>query len=358
MSTENPKETDKIEQKDPTDLKQDPKDIPIVNKIGEFGNVIGNVTEWDTTSLVEHATVIITARRRSGKSFALQRIMADNFKRYDECYIFSKTINLVPKSEYSFIPAENKFDHLDEQKIRDILNKQGAILSFNQDRSKKEQIRSNVCIILDDIITDANFRKQNNIVSELFVQGRHSMITIFVLVQTFGGREGIPPVLRKNADLIITFFQHSFDDRESMCRQFLSLVDRKIGMEYLRQVTNEEHTACVIDVNNTSARVYEDYIFRYKAPSRKIPKFMIGSNEKRLKETIVVDKSAHTKDQRIKTSKAKNTTRVRNKKIGFKPAFRKVSKKVQFNNKIKIRTFDNTDFTRTSINILDENYAL
>ena len=244
-------------------------------------DLIKNIQVFDPTKMCDHATVISTARRRSGKTFSLKRIIAANRKKYDEIYVFSGTIDMpVNKKEFDFIPTENMYNHLDEEVIREILNKQLEMLEFNDARPKKQHIRSNVCIILDDILTDATFRKTNNIVSELFVQGRHSHISLFVLVQSFSGREGIPPLLRKNADYIITFYQHNVNDQKAMAEQFLSIVDVKIGTGYLKAITNEAHTACIIDVNNTSARTYEDYVYKYKAPE-KCKDFFIGGNKDR-----------------------------------------------------------------------------
>lgn len=244
--------------------------------------VPADIEEWNTKTLVDYATVICTARRRSGKSFAIQRILSDNRKKYDEIYIFSKTIDIVPESEYAFIPTENKYNFLDEDKIKQLLEKQNNILNYNKSRPPKEHIKNHICIILDDILTDATFRKPNNVVSELFVQGRHSKISLFVLVQSFSGREGIPPVLRKNADYIMTFYQHNVNDIKSMAEQYLSIVDTKLGMEYLKRITNQAHTMCVIDVNNVSARSYGEYLYKYKAPDKKLPKFMIGDEDKKL----------------------------------------------------------------------------
>jgi len=266
-------------------------------------NIISRVQEWDPSTMVEHATVICTARRRSGKSFATKRILEANKKRFDEIYIFSGTIDMpVNRKEYDFIPTENMYNHLDEEVIRKILNRQIEMLEFNDQRKKKDQIRSNICIILDDILTDSTFRKANNIVSELFVQGRHSHITLLVLVQSFSGREGVPPILRKNSDYIISFFQHNVNDRKSLAEQFLSVVDTKLGMEYLRAITNEAHTAAVIDVNNTSARTYEDYIFKYKAPE-KVKPFFIGQKKKKGTTFIKVPKEEKLKKPKLTKSK-------------------------------------------------------
>lgn len=149
------------------------------------------ITDWDPKTLIDYATVIVTARRRSGKSFLVKNVIAKNKDKYDEIYIFSATIDKPANAkDFFFIPVQNRFTKLDEEKIRSLLDKQNEILQFNESRKKNEQIKSHICIILDDILTDATFRKPNNIVSELFVQGRHSMITCFTIVQSFSGREG------------------------------------------------------------------------------------------------------------------------------------------------------------------------
>ena len=263
-------------------------------KIGDTDLKLEEIHEWNPKTLVDYATVIVTARRRSGKSFLVKNVIALNKDRYDEIYIFSATIDKpLNAADYFFIPPQNRYTKLDEQKIQSILDKQNDILLYNEHRKKKDQIKSHICIILDDILTDTTFRKQNGVVSELFVQGRHSMITCFTIVQSFSGREGVHPTLRKNSDLIISFFQHNINDRKSMAEQFLSLIDTKVGMEYLRRITNEKHTACVIDVNNVSARRYNEYVYKYKAPDKKLPNFMIGQEEKRLREqknTILISK--------------------------------------------------------------------
>lgn len=302
------------------------------------------INEWDPTTLVDYATVIVTARRRSGKTVFAKNVIAKNRKRYDEIYIFSSTIDKPANAaEYSFIPAQNRFTFLDEDKVRQILQKQDEILNFNATRPKGEQVKSHVCIILDDILTDPKFRRPNNVVDELFVQGRHSYITCFVLAQTFSGREGVGPILRKNADLIVSFFQHNINDRKAMAEQFLSLENAKVGAEYLRQITNVKHTACVIDVNNVGARTYTDYVFKYLAPNKKLPKFMIGDSKKRIRE-----------EKRSIITSNKSMSRKRE-TVPIKTAPTKKSKQGKVKCNFVIRTADMIDHSRSSINC-DEGY--
>ena len=149
---------------------------------------------------------------------------------------------------------------------------------------------------MDDVLTDAIFRKHNNVVSELFVQGRHIHTSLWVLVQSFSGKEGIPPILRKNADYIMFFYIHNINDRKSMAEQFLSMNgDTKGGMAFSNSVTDREYQMCVIDVNNTSARKYSDYVYKYSAPDKKLPKFTI---QKKVGKNLLNDKLIALKDSK------------------------------------------------------------
>lgn len=119
-----------------------------------------------------------------------------------------------------------------------------------------------------------------------------------------------------------------------MAEQFLSLKDTKTGAEILRSITNESHTACIVDVNNVSARKYSEYIYKYKAPNKPLPDFMIGEDQKRIREDIKVQKSDKTKTNKVK---------VENK-------VSKVSKVSKENKVNKIRLYEDINFDLSGIN--------
>jgi hypothetical protein len=275
----------------------------VVFKMEETPGDYANITEFDPKNIVDHATIICTARRRSGKSFSIQRFLYENRKRYDEIYFFSNTADVIPESEYFFIPKENRYSTLDEGVIRDLMEKQANILDYNKHVKKdKEKIKNNIVIILDDILTDSTFNnnRRENIVTKLFVEGRHICIGLYILVQSFSGREGVPPVLRKNADLIVSFYQHNINDRKNIAEQFLSIKGTKRGAALFEAVTNEAFQACVIDVNNTSAREYGDYVYKYTAPNKKLPKFKIPSDEKKKEPKLAALPVKKMKDNAMK----------------------------------------------------------
>jgi GTPase SAR1 family protein len=262
-------------------LEEEIYDEPVIQ--GEMSETSYNIKTWDTKNITDYFTMIIYAKRRSGKSFLVQRFIHDNKDRFDEIYFFSSTADLIPDTEYSFIPNENKFDHLDNSVLEGIMDEQKGLLMESRKKGNKKIKIPHILVVLDDIMTDKSFLSQSSLISKLFVEGRHYHMSCIVIAQNFTGRTGISPQIRKNADYIVTFHQSNQDDLKNLSTQFLSLVSNKEGIRITKSITNEEHQALVIDNAIKGARKYEDYVFKYKAPADKLPKFRIGTNKTSVK---------------------------------------------------------------------------
>ncbi len=250
------------------------------------------IKQWDPKDLVDFATVIIYAKRRSGKSVAVQDILYHNKQRYDEIYLFSNTIELQGDDVYSFVPKGHKYNDLENEVIQGIMDKQTK--EIEKEKKQKSLGRKykvpHICIVLDDILSSKTFLKRsNNIITTLFVNGRHYHITLFVLSQSFSGLEGIPPIYRKNSDHIMAFFLHNQYDRENMAKQYLSVENHQAGQKLLQEITEEPFQMIIIDNHKAGARSYDEYVFKYKADI-KIRKFMIGKEQRGMFKDMDPDK--------------------------------------------------------------------
>jgi len=137
-----------------------------------------------------------------------------------------------------------------------------------------------------------------------------------------------------------------------MAEQFLSMEGHKVGAEYLHRITNEPHTACVIDVNNVSARSYNEYVYKYKAPDKKLPKFMIGKENKRLREqknSIKVDNTKIDQNQKVR-SRNKEAIKIKTSIPGGTRSKAKGKCNQMAVRGISVRTGGQIDYSRRSIN--------
>lgn len=248
-------------------------------------NVIPTVKNFDPKTLPENFSMIIYGRRRSGKTFQLRQAVYDIRKRFTDVYLFSDTAELQDE-DYQYIPSKNRIKGLQEDKMEAIISKQKEIIQYNKAKSKNDQIKSVPLIILDDIISDPKVRS-SSVLNSLYTLGRHVGISVITLTQEIGGKYGVPRVLRSNCDCVIGFYAHSEIDRKMICQQYASVSDggSKEGAIYFKSIASEPYTSAVFDLQNTQARTYEEYIYKYKVP-KKQPKFMIGDDRELPKDKI------------------------------------------------------------------------
>lgn len=244
---------------------------------------------YDFTTLPTSFTMIMFAIRRSGKTHLLAEIVHTLRDRFDEVFLFSTTAKYSQEG-YNYIPKKNRYNGFDANMLSQILEDQERRLEEKMNNLKNPNIKiPRRLLIFDDVIQDSNIRSSEDF-NSLFSRGRHlggdpaqlsknelGDFSIVVLSQAVGGKYGIPSVCRRNLDCAVCFYAHSEYDRDILAEQYASVINRKIGDAIVKHVTKEKYTACVFNIQDTGARSYEDYIFKYKAKP-KIPHFRIGKD--------------------------------------------------------------------------------
>lgn len=242
--------------------------IPELDAIG--------ITEFDPTELPPSPSLGLCACRRSGKTVLVQPIIEAIKDRFEEIYFFSTTAKLL-HNDYQFIPTENKYDHVNIDKIEQIIKRQEDIIEFNQTVPKSAQIKNRVCLLFDDCIQDNNSRSK--VVDGLYTRGRHIQCAVFFLSQMYKNSDsgGFKKTARLNCDVLMSFVQSNENDRKCFVDENLSIIDKKQGMEIFKKITSNEYCAIVINLHKMpTARSYSDYVQYIKVDATKnFRKFMI-----------------------------------------------------------------------------------
>jgi len=237
----------------------------ILPKIQEFDIV----KEFDK---VRNFSCVIWGKRRMGKTHIAKDLLRKIRKWYKEIHVFSTTAYLQPDT-FDFIPKQNIHQGFDPEAITEIWTRQKNYILEEVAKGRKKESLDIVMLLFDDIIQDPKVRNCPAY-NEIFIAGRHVNLASITLSQEFGGKYGIPKVVRANLDLVISFFPNSEVDRESIVKQYLSTKNKQVGHIILREICDEEYQAIVI-CNFKTTLDLPSYVFRYKAQA-KIPKYMIG----------------------------------------------------------------------------------
>jgi len=222
-------------------------------------------------------SAVLFAKRRSGKSVLVRDMMSKIKDWYETAYIFCETIHAQGEL-YNFIPKQNQFSTFDERMLKTIYATQEEKiqkLTSIYGESKKPTF-PHIIVIFDDFINDPRVREAP-IFKKYAVMGRHQNIAFVCLSQCVGGRDGIPKGVRGNLDLIVTFMIESYDDRESIIKQFLSLNNKMEGDCIMRKITycpDKPYQAMVI-CNFKKSSNYQEIVKTYNA-ELDIKDFYIG----------------------------------------------------------------------------------
>ena len=254
------------------------------------------ITQFEPSELPSHPSIGLTSVRRSGKTVIVQHMIAEIKDRFDEIFFFSTT-SLLLHEDYQFIPEENKYDHVDLDKIEAIIANQEKIIQYNQTVPKSDQIKNRVCLLFDDCISDNNSRSK--IVDGLYTRGRHIHTSVIFLSQMYKNTEsgGFKKTARLNCDVLISFVQANENDRKCFVDENMSIINKKEGMQLFNQITSHQYCAIVINLHKISnARSYADYVQYLCVDGDKPPrKFMIEKKEIQKKTDKLVNKSKQNK---------------------------------------------------------------
>ena len=142
-------------------------------------------------------------------------------------------------------------------------------------------------IVLDDVVNENSIRYSPNL-NKLAVSGRHIFITCIVLSQCVCGSASVPPIIRRNSDYIMVVGNpRSCHERNLLATEYLTISNEKgAGANSLRvmtDVTKRKYRIFVIDVTNSTATDYSEFLFQYgpvPAPPDHVSKsFKLGSKE-------------------------------------------------------------------------------
>jgi hypothetical protein len=214
-------------------------------------------------------SMVITAKRRSGKSVFMKDICSQIKSWYNHVFVFSMTAEAQPDL-FDYVPKDNVINSFDEAKLLKIWESQVREITRLMKTKTDPKKYPKILIIFDDIISDPKVRK-SEMLKKLFVMGRHYHFAFIFISQGF---KEIPPIMRKNVDVAVAFYLESIDDREDFVDAYLTTRNKQTGIQIFDRITEEPYQSIVI-LNMGTIKDPEQYVNTYIA-TLKVPKFKMG----------------------------------------------------------------------------------
>ena len=140
--------------------------------------------------------VLLCAKRNSGKSCLLKRLVEDEKESFKKIFVICPTEKINHfYSKNNLVKQSDIFDNWSEKWGEALIKN---MTDINSEKLKEEM--KHILLIMDDMIADVNFHSSPSL-KKLFVRSRHIGISIIFTSQYLNS---ISPLQRNNCDFILT----------------------------------------------------------------------------------------------------------------------------------------------------------
>lgn len=196
-----------------------PSDAKDANLLTTFVSSYGNefaIKEFCVAFILPDYTIVIYGKRRSGKTYILRLTMFSVHRLFTECVVFTAT---KEDREYADIVPDSKIIlGLDEKVLFAVIEVQRQKVDHLKNANYRElpyEYNINLLLIFDDCLSEG--LRYNELLNRLFFNGRHWHIMLIITTQD---AKGLPPKLKENTDLCISFRMGQQRSKQAMREAF------------------------------------------------------------------------------------------------------------------------------------------
>jgi hypothetical protein len=212
--------------------------------------------------------VAIVGKTGAGKTHLLKEFCYFARYSYDAVFAFAGTRDTA-KDFGRFIPPSCVYESMTKENVLRVKNAVEKISTYCTEALK---MPCNTMGIFDDMGFDRKVMNSEGM-NEIFKNGRHYHLTVFVLLQYV---KDIQPGLRSNCDYIIILKPNSEKETKMLYEEFApSLLLTLDAFKAILEICTADNNCLIFDRTVKNVKKVEDMLFHYRAKP-KLPRFVIG----------------------------------------------------------------------------------
>ena len=197
----------------------------------------------------------------SGKGVLLSNLILDIYRDcFSRIYIFSPSIHVdyTWKPVKDYIEKDMKVSHNEDEEpiyfsdydpdaLENIINTQQKIITYMKKQGKTKLYQ--ILIVIDDFADDESFSKRSKLLNQLYVRGRHNMISTITSTQKF---RAIGNIIRINITELYVFRLRNQHDLQAFLEEVSALADQKTLLDIYNLATKEDFSFLYVKLNSKS----------------------------------------------------------------------------------------------------------
>ena len=112
------------------------------------------------------------------------------------------------------------FDSYDPSEIGQVINTQRKVINYQ----KNINIFIIFLIVIDDLADDTKFTPKSQLLHQLYIRGRHYMISTITSTQVY---KQMSPIVKKNVTHLFIYRLRNYNDLESIVEDLSAIYDEK-----------------------------------------------------------------------------------------------------------------------------------
>ncbi|XWV25130.1 A32-like packaging ATPase [Tupanvirus deep ocean] len=229
------------------------------------------ILEFKLEKMVKDPSIVMIAKRGSGKSFITRDIIY-NYRHIPGGVVIAPTDKLNSFYKYFFPDLYIHYD-IKDTILKKILYRQTVMIEKEKEKRKLgKKVDPSGILIMDDCLARKKSWAKDESITEILMNGRHYRLTYILTMQT---PLGITPDLRLNFDYVFLLKEDSTINKKKLWDNYASMFPSLPAFEKVFGKCTEDYRSMVIDNRKPSDNIQEK-VFWFKAVDRE---FSFGSRK-------------------------------------------------------------------------------
>ena len=189
-----------------------------------------------------------------GKTVLLTNMILDIYRDcFSRVYVWSPSINVdstwKPVKEYiqNHIKPNDRekcyFDSYEPSELEQVIKTQQKVIDYQKEQKHKDLYQ--ILIVIDDFADDTNFTRKSTLLHQLYIRGRHYMISTITSTQVY---KQISPIVRKNMTHLFIYRLRNYGDLESIVEELSAIYDKKTLLQIYHEAVSEDYSFLYVNL--------------------------------------------------------------------------------------------------------------
>jgi hypothetical protein len=209
-----------------------------------------------------------------GKTVLLTNMILDIYRDcFSRVYVWSPSINVdstwKPVKDYirdHIKPNDREkcyFDSYEPSELEQVIKTQQKVIDYQKEQKHKDLYQ--ILIVIDDFADDTNFTRKSTLLHQLYIRGRHYMISTITSTQVY---KQISPIVRKNMTHLFIYRLRNYGDLEAIIEEMSAIYDKKTLLQMYHEAISEPYSFLYINLmQKDKSKMFMQRFEQYLVPS-------------------------------------------------------------------------------------------